>query len=54
MQTETAISAISSMYRFAPIIIWGVAIVILLCYQLDKKYPAMMEELKEREARGEL
>lgn len=54
IQSASAQAAISAMYRFAPIIIWGAAVIILLCYQLDKKYPAMMKELQEREARGEL
>lgn len=53
-QTEAANAAVSGMYRFAPLIIWGAAIVLLLCYQLDKKYPKIMEELKDRETKGML
>lgn len=30
------------------------AIILLLCYQLDKKYPKIMADLKEREQHGEL
>lgn len=53
-QTAVAKAAVSGMYRFAPLIIWGAAIVLLLCYQLDKQYPKIMEELEERERNGQL
>ncbi len=53
-QSASANAAVSGMYRFAPIIIWGIAIIILLCYQLDKHYPQIMAELKEREQHGRL
>lgn len=31
-----------------------IVLIVGLLYQLDKKYPAIMKELAEREARGEL
>lgn len=31
-----------------------IVLIVGILYQLDKKYPAIMKELAEREARGEL
>ncbi len=45
---------IHSIYAWAPIIIWGIVAVVLLFYHLDKKYPKIMADLAEREARGEM
>lgn len=53
-QAQSAINAISGIYIFAPVVIWGVAVIVLLFYKLDKMYPDIMKELEEREARGEL
>lgn len=54
VQPESAINMIVNLYKFAPLVVWIITIVTLLLYRLDKKYPAIMEELKDREARGEL
>lgn len=53
-QSEHALRAISGMYLWAPIAIWIVAAILLVCYQLDKLYPEIMAELKQREAKGKL
>lgn len=53
-QPASAVSAISNIYIWAPIVIWGVAAVVLFFYKLDKQYAGIMEELEERESRGEL
>lgn len=53
-QPEEAINMIINLYKFGPMFIWIVLIITLGLYKLDKKYPAIMEELREREARGEL
>lgn len=45
---------IIAIYEFGPVIIWGVAVVVLLFYKLDKIYSKVMADLAEREARGEL
>ena len=37
-----------------PLLIFVGVLIVGLLYQLDKKYPAIMKELAEREARGEL
>ena len=50
----SAVSAISNIYIWAPVIIWGAAAVILFFYRLDKEYAGIMEELEKRESRGEL
>lgn len=53
-QPESATHMIMSIYKFGPIVIWGVAVVVLLFYKLDKIYPTVIKELAEREARGEM
>ena len=45
---------IIQIYKFGPLIVAVIAIVTLYLYRLDGKYDAIMEELREREARGEL
>lgn len=54
VQPETAVTMIQNIYLWGPILVWLVAVVVLVLYQLDKKYPKIMEELNAREARGEM
>ncbi len=54
VQPERAVSAISIIYIWAPILVWALAAVLLFFYKLDKMYPDIMKVLMEREARGEL
>lgn len=54
VQPESAVNMIINLYKFGPMVIWIVLIVTLSLYRLDKKYPVIIAELKEREARGEL
>ena len=54
MQPESAITAIANIYKFSPILIWGTVLIVGLLYQLDKKYPSIMQELAAREMCGEL
>ena len=54
MQPTSAQQMISSIFKFGPILVWIVAIIVLLFYKLDKIYPTIMKELTEREARGEM
>lgn len=54
VQPDSAIQMIMNIYKFGPILVWVVVIVTLALYKLDKLYPAIMEELAQREARGEL
>lgn len=53
-QSSQAVATILNIYVWAPIIIWGVAAIILFFYKLDKLYPDIMDELVKRESRGEL
>ena len=54
VQPESAKAMISTIFKFGPILVWAVAIVVLLFYKLDKIYPTIIKELAEREARGEM
>ncbi|MDR1349274.1 MAG: glycoside-pentoside-hexuronide (GPH):cation symporter [Zoogloeaceae bacterium] len=54
VQPESAVQMIIRVYEFGPMIMWAIVITTLALYQLDKKYPAIMRELIEREAKGEL
>ena len=54
MQSQSAINSIINIYMFGPLLIFVGVLIVGLLYQLDKKYPAIMKELAEREARGEL
>lgn len=53
-QPESALNMIVNIYKFGPLVIWAIIIVVLALYQLDKKYDTIMAELAEREARGEV
>lgn len=53
-QPASALTAISNVFLYAPVIIWGAAAIVLLFYRLDKQYPSIMAELGIREAKGEL
>jgi len=53
-QPGSAVDMIRNIYVWGPTLIWAVAVIVLIVYKLDKKYPKIMEELGEREARGEL
>lgn len=54
VQPASAIDMIINIYKFGPIIMWIAYIILLLLYKLEKRYPIIIQELEEREARGEL
>ena len=54
VQPQSAIDMIVNIYIFGMIIIWVSLLLVLSMYKLDKEYPAIMEELSKREARGEM
>jgi len=54
VQPQSAIDMIVNIYIFGMIIIWVSLLLVLSIYKLDKEYPAIMEELSKREARGEM
>ena len=53
VQSQSAINSIINIYMFGPLLIFVGVLIVGLLYQLDKKYPAIMKELAEREARGQ-
>lgn len=53
-QPASAIAMIQNIYVWGPTLVWIVAVVALLLYRLDHKYPQIMTELAARESRGEL
>lgn len=54
MQPQSAVDMIINIYKFGPLVVWVTVLITLTLYKLDKKYPAIMQELIERESRGEL
>ena len=54
VQSQTTLNMISNLYKYTPMILFTILIIIMAIYQLDKIYPDIMKELEEREARGEL
>lgn len=53
-QPDSALQMIINIYKFGPLVIWAVIIIVLALYQLDKKYDRIMKDLAAREARGEV
>ena len=53
-QPASALAMIQNIYIWGPVLVWVIAVIVLVLYKLDKKYPAIMKELAEREARGEV
>lgn len=53
-QPQSVVNAIINLYVWAPVVVWVLVLIVAAVYRLDKKYPAIMEELKQREAKGEL
>ncbi|MGF7448914.1 MFS transporter, partial [Klebsiella michiganensis] len=54
VQPQSAIDMINHVYLYGSFFLWIVVIITLLFYRLDKQYPQIMHDLKEREARGEM
>lgn len=54
VQPDSAIQMIIHLYEYAPIFVWIVLIGVLYFYKLDKLYPTIMNDLIQREAKGEL
>lgn len=52
VQTPEAVSVISGVYMYGPVVVWSVTALLLWAYRLDKFYPKMMNDLCEREASG--
>ena len=54
VQPETAKTMIMHIYEYGTLLIWVIAVIVLVLYKLDKIYPKIMQELGERESRGEM
>ena len=54
VQPQSAIDMIINLYMWGPIVVWVIIGTVLYLYKLDKEYPAIMRDLVEREAKGEL
>lgn len=54
LQSASAMTAIHNVYCYGAIVVMGIVAVLLFAYKLDKEYPAIIEELREREAHGQL
>ncbi|MGN1142005.1 MAG: MFS transporter [Oliverpabstia sp.] len=53
-QPQQALDMIINIYKGGPLIVAVIAVITLTLYRLDGKYPAIMVELTQREACGEL
>jgi GPH family glycoside/pentoside/hexuronide:cation symporter len=51
IQSASAIFAVKSIYIYLPIIITVIQIGVLYLYKLDKEYPRILKELRERSNR---
>lgn len=51
-QPESAKTMIINIYQYGILGIWVVAVLVLLFYKLDRLYPSIMKELREREKAG--
>lgn len=50
LQPQSAVNMIMNIYKFGPLIVWVIVLIVLCFYKLDKQYPQIMKELNEREA----
>ena len=53
-QPDRALNMIINIYKYGPIIVAAGVLIVLLFYKLDTYYDKIMNELMDREARGEL
>lgn len=51
-QSASAMTAISNLYKFGPIIVWVVILLVLLAYHLDRDYDTIINDLSAREQNG--
>lgn len=52
VQPTGALNMISDLFIWGPVVLWAIAAVTLLIYKLDRIYPSIMRDLKEREKQG--
>ena len=54
VQPDTALMAIKVLYLILPIVVALIQLLLMIPYKLDKEYPQIIKDLKERELRREL
>ena len=54
IQPLSAVFMIQKIYVWGPTLMWAVAVIVLLLYKLDQRYPKIMTEHAAREAKGEM
>lgn len=54
IQSAAASSGIELFFKWTPMVVYIIQMVLLLAYKLDKEYPKIMEELAQRHAEGGL
>ena len=54
VQPDTALMAIKVLYLILPIAVALIQLLLMIPYKLDKEYPQIIKDLKERELRREL
>ena len=52
VQSESALAMIEAICLYAPIFFSAIIVVLCLLYKLDKIYPQVMADLKERDKQG--
>lgn len=52
VQSASALAMVRTIFIWGPILVWGIAIVTLIVYKLDKNYPSIKKELDKRTAEG--
>jgi GPH family glycoside/pentoside/hexuronide:cation symporter len=46
-QTDAAITTITSLFTYVPVTLYGIAVIVLLFYKLDKEYAGILEDLSK-------
>lgn len=54
VQPESALNMMVTLLKYGPLAVWVIVVLVAICYKLDKKYDTIMQELMERESRGEM
>lgn len=54
VQPESALNMMVMLLKYGPLVVWVIVVIVAVFYKLDKKYDVIMQELTEREARGEM
>ncbi|MDR1866982.1 MAG: glycoside-pentoside-hexuronide (GPH):cation symporter [Treponema sp.] len=50
VQTSTTVGGIESFFKYVPIVVYIILIIVLLAYKLDKEFPGIINDLKDRKA----